>query len=117
MELRYVDLKAGRRLQVTSYDDTQAFTANHDANQAPAAVDELLAEGFSSWHVETAAGTLQARVTKKGKVLVHRTARTATPDRTHDRAKHRLLPEADPVLRELVASALDEEQAAYLERG
>ena len=28
-ELRYVDLKAGRRLQVVTYDETQAFTANH----------------------------------------------------------------------------------------
>ena len=41
-ELRYVHLKAGRRLQVTTYDATQAFTANHDAAAAPAAVAALL---------------------------------------------------------------------------
>ena len=29
VELRYVDLKAGRHLQVTTYDETQAHTANH----------------------------------------------------------------------------------------
>ncbi len=103
MELRYVDLKAGRRLQVVAYDDTQAFTANHDPGAAPEAVDELLAEGFASWHVETAAETLQARVTKKGRLLVHRGSATtqAPPERTHDRTKPRLLPEDDPVLREL----------------
>ena len=57
VELRYVDLKAGRRLQVTSYDDTQAFTANHSADEAGRVVDELLDEGFGSWHVETTAQT------------------------------------------------------------
>ena len=30
IELRYVDLKAGRRLQVTAYDDTQAHVSNHE---------------------------------------------------------------------------------------
>ena len=29
VELRYVDLKAGRHLQVTAYDETQAHTSNH----------------------------------------------------------------------------------------
>ena len=39
-ELRYVDLKAGRRLQVTTYDATQAHTANHAPGaDAVAAVD------------------------------------------------------------------------------
>jgi SAM-dependent methyltransferase len=102
VELRYVDLKAGRRLQQTSYDATQAFTTNHDEAAAPEAVERLLADGFAHWHVESATGTVQARVTKKGKVLVHRSAATtAAPDRSHDRAKQRLLPEDDPVLVEL----------------
>ena len=34
VELRYVDLKAGRRLQVTAYDDTQAHTSNHEPGDA-----------------------------------------------------------------------------------
>lgn len=101
VELRYVDLAAGRRLQLTAYDDTQAHTSNHeDAGQA---VDELLGSGFSSWHVETTDAVHQARVTKKGRVLQHRTAREVEvpPDRSHDRAKQRLLPGDDPVLRAL----------------
>src|SRR5680860_1234422 len=51
LEMRYVDLKAGRRLQVTGYDDTQAHVTNHDA--ASAALDDLLEQPFANWHVET----------------------------------------------------------------
>ena len=40
VELRYVDLKAGRRLQVTAYDDTQAHVSNHEDPRA--ALDDLL---------------------------------------------------------------------------
>ena len=54
VEVRVVDLRAGRHLQVTSYDDTQAHTTNHLAGEAAeAAVDALLAEPFANWHVET----------------------------------------------------------------
>jgi SAM-dependent methyltransferase len=102
VELRYVDLKAGRHLQVTRYDDTQAHVSNH---RDPAAVlDELVAEPFGNWHVDTTAETLQLRVTKSGEAMVSVKARAgdaAAPARHHDRAKARLLPEDDPVLVEL----------------
>ena len=69
VELRYVDLKAGRHLQVTAYDDTQAHTANHAVAAgrptARDAVDELLDEPFGNWHVETTTQSHQVRVTKK----------------------------------------------------
>ena len=107
-ELRYVDLRAGRRLQVTSYDETQAHTANHEPGEAAAAVvDELLGEPFGNWHVETPTGTLQLRVTKKREAMVHVAGHLERldqpgiePDPTqgHDRRKRRLLPEDDPVL-------------------
>ena len=101
VEVRPVDLKAGPHLQVVSYDDAQAHTANHPLGPAAeAAVDALLAEAFGHWHVETVGETLQARVTKKGAVLVHATERAAPVEvsREHDRAKGRLLPEDAPVL-------------------
>jgi SAM-dependent methyltransferase len=103
VELRYVDLTAGRRLQVTSYDATQSFTANHVPAEAADAVDELLAAPFASWHVETVAETVQTRVTKKGRVLVHASPRTeaVTPDRSHDREKSRLVSTDDPLLERL----------------
>ncbi|MGZ4484563.1 MAG: class I SAM-dependent methyltransferase [Nocardioidaceae bacterium] len=112
VELRYVDLKAGRQLQVTAYDDTQAHTSNHAPGAAARqVVDDLLDEPFGNWHVETLAETHQLRVTKELEAMVHTAARpvstagpadadpgTAEPARSHDRKKPRLLPEDDPVL-------------------
>ena len=101
VELRYVDLKAGRHLQVTAYDATQAHTANHLAgDEARDAVDDLLDEPFANWHVETATQTHQVRVTKRLEAVVHTAdrAEAVEPDRGHDRDKERMLPEDDPVL-------------------
>jgi hypothetical protein len=101
VELRYVDLKAGRHLQVTSYDETQAHTANHPTGpQAAAAVDVLLDQPFGNWHVDTTTETHQLRVTKKGEAVVHTAGRAeeVAVDHDHDRDKGRLLPEDDPVL-------------------
>jgi len=101
-ELRYVDLKSGRNLQVTRYDDTQAHVSNHPVGAIDDTVAELLAEPFGNWHVETATETLQLRVTKGGEAVVGVQAGPgALPDRSHDRAKPRLLPEDSPVLRAL----------------
>ncbi len=119
VELRYVDLKAGRHLQVTAYDATQAHTSNHALGDAARnAVDDLLDEPFGNWHVETMTETHQVRVTKKLEAMVH-TSAVAHPDssadqldlpagqsqtnpvepaRGHDRKKPRLLAEDDPVL-------------------
>ena len=108
VELRYVDLKAGRRLQVTAYDETQAHTSNHEPGEAArTAVDALLDEPFGSWHVETTTETHQLRVTKKCEAMVHTAARQAggldqldqlDQPGQHDRKKPRLLPEDDAVL-------------------
>ncbi|MGY2875986.1 SAM-dependent methyltransferase [Marmoricola sp. URHA0025 HA25] len=98
VELRYVDLKSGRQLQVTRYDETQAHVSNHPD---PAGVlDELFAEPFGNWHVDTSTETLQLRVTKSGEAMVSRQDRDGgeEPVRGHDRTKARLLPEDDPVL-------------------
>src|ERR1700712_1347762 len=101
VELRYVDLKAGRRLQVPAYDHTQAHVSNHE--DAGAALDYLFAEPFANWHVETSTLTHQLRVTKKGQALLHTAERSdpVSPERSHDHTKQRLLPESHPVLRAL----------------
>jgi len=102
VELRYVDLKAGRHLQVTAYDDTQAHTSNHAVGDpARDAVDDLLDEPFGNWHVDSTQDTVQLRVTRKGEALLHTAARTAPAEveRGHDRDKERLLPEDDPLFR------------------
>lgn len=103
VELRYVDLRAGRRLQVTTYDETTAHTRNVELADAAAVVDEMLAEPFGNWHVDAVGETVQLRVTKKGEAQVHVSARETTPEaaeppRAHDRAKRRLLDPADPFL-------------------
>jgi SAM-dependent methyltransferase len=105
VELRPVDLKAGRRLQVTAYDERQAHTTNEAYGAtAQAAVDLLLAEPFGNWHVETTTGTMQLRVTKRGRAQVHRFAQVRPapgPVRAHDRVKPRLLDPVDPFWRAL----------------
>ncbi|MEQ4206141.1 SAM-dependent methyltransferase [Actinopolymorpha sp. B9G3] len=105
-ELRYVDLKAGRALQVTTYDEAQAHTHNSAVgSDAAGAVEELLELPFGNWHVDTLDEVVQVRVTKKGEAQVHTKPREAGSDaevavrREHDRAKPRLLPVDDPVLR------------------
>ncbi len=112
-ELRPVSLKGGVRLQVTTYDERQAHTANHDADAAAAAVDALLAQGFGNWHVETADEIVQVRITKKGDALVHRAPRTAPAPAAagHDRVKQRLFDVAHPdVLAFLVAVGVADDQ-------
>src|SRR4051794_38942683 len=99
-EMRYVDLKAGTHLQITTYDQTQAFTENHAVGDASRdAVDALLDEPFGDWHVDTATQSHQLRVTKKLEASVRTTERSAAVEveRGHDKPKQRLLPENDPV--------------------
>jgi hypothetical protein len=104
VELRYVDLKGGRHLQLTAYDDAQAHTGNHALGEpAEAALDDVVGQSYGNWHVETTSETHQLRVTKRGEAVVHSRARAdeAEVDRDHDRDKGRLLPEDDPVFRAL----------------
>lgn len=98
-EIRYVDLKPGRRLQVVRYDERQAHTQNYA--DVDAAVAELLATGFNAWHVTTTSRVLQLRFTKKGAPLLHESATSAEQDLAHDRAKQHLLAEDHPVFRAL----------------
>jgi hypothetical protein len=108
-ELRYVDLKSGRHLQITTYDATQAHTHNHAVGppNAPSAardaVDALLDEPFANWHVETATQSHQLRVTKPHQAVVHSKDREepVEAERGHDRDKERLLPADDPLFRAL----------------
>ncbi|HEY6737965.1 MAG TPA: SAM-dependent methyltransferase [Actinopolymorphaceae bacterium] len=109
VELRYVDLAAGRHLQVTEYDETQAFTRNLPLDDAlPGQVRQLLDRPYGNWHVDGLEETLQLRVTKKGEAQVHVAARARDggtprpePDRRHDRRKKRVIDPAEPFLHAL----------------
>lgn len=105
-ELRPVDLKTGRHLQVVTSDDGAPTTANHAYGEpAAAAVDALLAEPFGNWHVQTTAETLQLRVTKKGQAQLHRGATEAAQSTGHDRAATHLIDPGDPLFKTLGAGA------------
>ncbi len=106
VEIRPVDLKEGRHLQVVTYDDRQATTTNQAYGDAAAAeVDALLAQPFGNWHVQTTDETVQLRVTKKGLAQLHRSAATAEQSTGHDRAAQHLIDPGDPLFRVLGAGA------------
>lgn len=102
-ELRYVAVKAGLSLQLTTYDEHQATVRNALAGSTEASdlVDELIGQPVANWHVETTAATMQLRVTKKGDGLLHVKAAEHEQhvDHSHDRHKPRMLPADHPVLR------------------
>lgn len=106
-------LKGGPRLQIVTDDGARPFTRNvAPGDEASAAVDELLAEPFGNWHVETSSVTLQLRVTKKGDAQVHRAASAgapATPD-GHDRQKQWLLDPGDPLFEVIGGNAAKRRQ-------
>jgi SAM-dependent methyltransferase len=111
-EVRPVSLKSGPRLQIVTDDGARPFTRNVTPGaEAAAAVDELLAEPFGNWHVETSSATVQVRVTKKGDAQVHRAAAVAVPAaREHDRAKQWLLDPGDPLFRVVGGTAAKRRQ-------
>ncbi len=98
-EVRPVALKTGPKLQIVTADGARPFTRNvAPGAEAAAAVDELLAEPFGNWHVETSSATVQVRITKKGDAQVHRAAAVApAASLAHDRQKQWLLDPGDPL--------------------
>lgn len=118
VELRPVDLKGGRRLQAvltaaapSGSAPPAPLTRNVTGEDAVRLVDELLAEPFGNWHVETLGEVRQVRVTKKGAAQVHvarisrRDVRARPPAAGHDRVKQRLLDPGDPLFDALGADA------------
>ena len=106
VELRPVDLKSGRRLQIVTHGEGAPLTRNEDYGQrAEGAVDDLLNEPFGNWHVQTTTETVQLRVTKKGAAQLHRAAAVDTQHTGHDRAKPHLIDPGDPLFSVLGAGA------------
>jgi SAM-dependent methyltransferase len=122
VELRPVSLKAGPQLQVISDDGVRPYTRNV-AWDGPAEelVDQLLAEPFGTWYVESADGVLQLRVTKRGEAQVHRAAPVAGPATagpsaagpaaaSHDRAASHLIDPGDPIFEVIGGNAAKRRQ-------
>ncbi len=111
-ELRPVDLKSGRHLQLTTTDGRTPAIRNLPVAEAGRVVDDLLGQPFGSWHVETAQAVLQLRVTKSGQAQVHRAGRRSEPpaQAAHDRAKQHLIDPGDPLFTALGADAAKRRQ-------
>jgi SAM-dependent methyltransferase len=106
IELRPVDLKAARRLLITGWDGTQTHTEHVEYGvSAELAVEAILEQPYSNWHVETTSETVQLRVTKKGDAQVNRVAVQRIQDTAHDRSARTLLAPDDPLFSALGASA------------
>jgi len=127
VEIHQVCLRSGPHLQAVSRTGPRVETVNAALGPAAATlVAGLLGEPFTTWHVETATGTVELRVTKRGEAQVHRTRAagqvgaagpvgavggtggrlvdTAVPA-AHDRVKRHLVPPEDPLFTVLGAGA------------
>lgn len=111
VDLRPVDLKTGRHLNVVATTEAGPTTTNHAyPGEAAAVVDDLLGEPFGNWHVQTTTETVQLRVTKKGQAQVSRRPESADQVTTHDRAARHLIDPGDPLFRVLGAGAAKRRQ-------
>ena len=111
VELRPVTLKAGARLQVTTYSATQAFASNHrwDAPETAETVDALLDGGFGEWTVDSVGERVRLRSGARGRVSgsVRQRDEPLKVESEHNRGKERLLPLDHPVLRSLGLTTAD----------
>jgi trans-aconitate methyltransferase len=97
--LRPVDLKGGRRLQLSVFDGRTTHVTNLEAADVALRLNELFDAGFASTFVRTLDADLQLGHTRGGapRLTRHRPSAT-TIVTTHDRPKARLLDEDAPFL-------------------
>ena len=73
--MRPVEIGGERRFQAEMTDDGQVQVKNLDADAAAAGLEEILAQkGARELHLMTGRGDLHVRVTRKGRVVVSRSA-------------------------------------------
>ena len=99
VRVRPVEIKGERLLQFSYFDEKKDVTKNFALADAAARIDEALAEPFSHVELQSAAGDLHVRVTRKGKALVSegKPSSAGPASLAHDRAKRRLLADDDPI--------------------
>ena len=96
--MRPVAIGGEKRFQAEMTDDGQVRVKNFDANGAAEGLEEIIAQrGARELHLMTASGDLHVRVTKKGHVLISRSAEMARVAKVmpHDREKKTPLAELD----------------------
>ena len=90
ISMRPVEIGGERKFQAEMTDDGQVRVKNLSTDDAAAGLEEVIAQkGARELHLMTATGDLHVRVTKKGHVLVSRSAEMARTAevRPHDRVK------------------------------
>jgi SAM-dependent methyltransferase len=88
--VRPVLVRERTRMQFSYFDGKKDTTKNFVGAMVGEKLDELLAMGFSQFHVQSTTGDLHVRITKKGRALVRRakpSRREREPVLTHDRRK------------------------------
>ena len=88
--MRPVEIGGEKKFQAEMTDDGQVQVKNLDANAAAEGLEEIIAQrGAREMHLMTATGDLHVRVTKKGHVMVSRSAEMArvVTVQPHDRVK------------------------------
>lgn len=96
--VRPVRVKGALRWQVSRFDEAQDTTKNYAREEAAGEIDGLLALPFKNIHVETTAGSLEVRITKKGKALTREALLDeprAVANPSHDHEKRRILSPSD----------------------
>ena len=99
IDIRLVELKKVRNLQLLQSDGRVTSTKNFLPNRA--LVAELLESGYANIMVESTSQSYSIRITKSGDAQVHLENRVSEQNLTHDKKKGRLLAASDPFLREV----------------
>ncbi len=92
--LRPVLVKHKRYIQFSYFEAQKNITKNYAAAELIKELDQLLAQPFKSYHLETNEGTIQVQITKKGKAIIHRSkakSQQSVPNLAHNHRKDRLL--------------------------
>jgi SAM-dependent methyltransferase len=100
--VRKVALQNAMRTQATWHTEATAVTRNYPT--AGAVADELADVPFRNVHVELLSATIEARITKRGKLLVSERNATNVQPLAHDRIRDRPVPEDAPFLEALGVS-------------
>ena len=87
--VRKVALRDVTQTQVTWHTDKTAVTRNYPGTEA--VVGELVEVPFRSAHIELRSTTIEARVSKRGKLLVSQRAEANAAALTHDRVRDRAI--------------------------
>lgn len=107
IDIRPVEIKGERRLQLISHDGQRDTTTNLGVSAFD--LEAIISVGYANLRIELDTEVIQARITKRGEILIHReeVPKSELVNLGHDRKKARLLDASDPIFRALGISDAD----------